>query len=165
MEIEEWFTRVVKFSEVEEYERNPKKISDHNIRGLHASINKFGYVELIVWNERTGKLVDGHSTFKDLVNRGFDSAEMIVVDMSIDMAKAANLTLNNPSIEGRFTGSALDLLVGLDDGREYFEDGNLNALRESLESGIKPRHSNKNDGDTECPLCGHGWDIDSDDIE
>ncbi|CAM5794058.1 hypothetical protein BBOR36S_03379 [Brevibacillus borstelensis] len=35
---------------------------------LKYSIEEFGYVEPIVWNERTGNLVGGHQQFKILVH-------------------------------------------------------------------------------------------------
>ncbi|WP_342772860.1 hypothetical protein [Paenibacillus lentus] len=48
---------------------------------LRRSIEEFGYVEPIVWNERTGNMVGGHQRYKILVNElGQTEVAVSVVD-------------------------------------------------------------------------------------
>ena len=39
---------------------NPRTISSEALDGLYHSVERFGLVELIVWNRRTGHVVGGH---------------------------------------------------------------------------------------------------------
>lgn len=47
-------------------EANPK---DHDLGALHTSMDKFGYVEIPVLNEATGKLVAGHGRIETLMQK------------------------------------------------------------------------------------------------
>lgn len=47
-------------------EANPK---DHDLGALHTSMDKFGYVEIPVLNETTGKLVAGHGRIETLIQK------------------------------------------------------------------------------------------------
>ncbi|MET3828630.1 ParB-like chromosome segregation protein Spo0J [Paenibacillus sp. DS2363] len=42
--------------------------ADVEYKKLRRSIEEFGYVEPIVWNERTGHMVCGHQRYKKMVN-------------------------------------------------------------------------------------------------
>ena len=50
---------------------NPKKHSDKQVDGQRKNIKAFGYLGGIVWNQRTGNLIDGHRRVKalDLLNK------------------------------------------------------------------------------------------------
>ncbi|WP_338011188.1 hypothetical protein [Paenibacillus alvei] len=41
---------------------------DPEYEKLRRSIEEFGYIDPIVWNERTGNMVGGHQRYKILVN-------------------------------------------------------------------------------------------------
>ena len=43
---------------------NPKKHTDKQVDGQRKNIRNFGYLGGIVWNERTGNLIDGHRRLK-----------------------------------------------------------------------------------------------------
>jgi hypothetical protein len=61
-------------------ERNPKL---HAARDIDASITRFGFVEPIVMDERTGRLVAGHGRLEDLLTKqqgGGAPPDGIVVD-------------------------------------------------------------------------------------
>jgi len=76
---------------------NPRldlKPGDPAYEKLKKSINTFGCVEPIVWNERTGNLVGGHQRFKVLIEKGCTEIEVSVVDLSQDKEKALNIALN-----------------------------------------------------------------------
>ncbi|WP_035295962.1 site-specific DNA-methyltransferase [Brevibacillus thermoruber] len=68
---------------------------DSEYEKLKRSIEEFGYVEPLVWNERTGNLVGGHQRYKILVNeQGATEVEVSVVDLDETREKALNLALN-----------------------------------------------------------------------
>ena len=68
---------------------------DPDYEKLKRSIEDFGYVEPLVWNERTGNLVGGHQRYKILVNeQGATEVEVSVVDLDETREKALNLALN-----------------------------------------------------------------------
>lgn len=56
---------------IKEADINPK---DHNIPGVRASIDRFGYVSPLVMDDRTGRLVAGHGRLASLLARQ-DSGE------------------------------------------------------------------------------------------
>ncbi len=67
---------------------------DAEYEKLKRSITEFGYIEPLVWNERTGTLVSGHQRFKILIEQGAQEVEVSVVDLPITKEKALNLALN-----------------------------------------------------------------------
>lgn len=76
---------------------NPRvnlKPGDQEYERLKKSILEFGYVEPIVWNERTGNVVGGHQRLKVLIELGYDLIDAVVVDLDEDKEKALNLALN-----------------------------------------------------------------------
>ena len=89
---------------------NPRMISDPAMAGLEASIKRFGLVEPVVWNERTGHVVGGHQRLKVLGRMGETETEVIVVDLPESEERALNVTLNNPHITGTFTPELQPLL-------------------------------------------------------
>lgn len=68
---------------------------DPEYEKLKRSIEEFGYVEPLVWNERTGNLVGGHQRYKIIVNeQGATEIEVSVVNLDETREKALNLALN-----------------------------------------------------------------------
>lgn len=60
--------------------RNPK---DHDLGLVHASIGRFGYIEPVIVDDRTGKLVSGHGrtlTLRQMRDAGQDPPAGITVD-------------------------------------------------------------------------------------
>lgn len=89
---------------------NPRTISAKAKDGLRASIDRFGLVDLPVWNKRTGHIVGGHQRYDILLEKGETEAEVIVVELSAKDEKALNVALNSPTIAGEFTDSLQQLL-------------------------------------------------------
>ncbi|MFA7254677.1 MAG: DNA modification methylase [Candidatus Omnitrophota bacterium] len=90
---------------------NPRvdlKPGDPEYEKLKRSIETFGYVEPLVWNERTGTLVSGHQRLKILREQGIKTVKVSVVDLTVEREKALNIALNK--IEGRWEE---DLLLNL----------------------------------------------------
>jgi len=81
---------------------NPRKNltpKDAEYKKLKRSIEKFGYVEPIIVNERTGNVVGGHQRLKVLQDIGTKEIEVSVVDLSEAEEKALNIALNKISGE------------------------------------------------------------------
>ena len=90
---------------------NPRRISDRAMKGLRASLERFGELGGIVYNKRTGRLVGGHQRVKALAAMGVKDAEVRVVDLPIAEEKAANLALNHPGIGGEWDDALLAVVL------------------------------------------------------
>ena len=99
-------------------EYNPRKDlkpGDVEYERLKRSIEEFGYVEPIVWNKRTGRVIGGHQRLKVLKETGTKEIEVSVVDLPEEKEKALNIALNK--IQGDWDYAKLkDLLEELDTG-------------------------------------------------
>lgn len=71
MKIKQSETKSVMRSQLSLNPYNPKKHSDKQVDGQRKNIKAFGYLGGIVWNQRTGNLIDGHRRVKalDLLNK------------------------------------------------------------------------------------------------
>lgn len=134
--------------------RNPRTVSDEALAGLSASVTTFGDLSLIVFNERTGVLVGGHQRLKTL--RAAGAKEFVrepgaqfgyiedpktkerftirFVDWDENKQRLANLTANNPHIQGEFNDDAVAQLRELEE-LEGFDALKLEALQEELLAG------------------------------
>ena len=164
--VKTWKIQTVKLADVKMRPDNPRSISEKALEGLKRSIARFGCVEPIVWNKRTGHIVGGHQRYFLLLEAGVTEAKMVVVDMTDEEELAANLTLNNPEIEGTWNDEAVDLLHQVEtQDAELFNSLNMDALKSSLEKAPKPPDDpSQPHGDTECPCCHHRWDIQVEDV-
>lgn len=61
---------------------------------LKRSIETFGLVEPIIWNERGGTVISGHQRLKVLLELGHAETQCVVVDLDADQEKALNLAMN-----------------------------------------------------------------------
>ena len=61
--------------------RKDLKPGDPEYEKLKRSIEQFGYVEPVIWNERTGRVVGGHQRLKVLQDSGITEIECVVVDL------------------------------------------------------------------------------------
>ncbi|PSJ93899.1 DNA modification methylase [Brevibacillus fortis] len=62
---------------------------------LKRSIEEFGYLEPVIWNEVTGNIVGGHQRYKILLNeQGRTEIEVVVVQLEPEKEKALNIALN-----------------------------------------------------------------------
>lgn len=159
-------TKKIRLEHVKPLDDNPREASRDVLEGLEESVRRFGYVEPIVWNQHTNRIVGGHQRYRILVKNGVEEATVLVVDMTDEEELAANITLNNPEIEGEWDDSVVDLLSSIEgDDSDLFSKLRLDDLRNTLE-GKRPRRNDKGErpGDTTCPCCGHEWDVDEGDV-
>jgi len=117
---------------------NPRKElrpTDREYKKLARSIDKFGYVEPIIWNERTGNVVGGHQRLKILIASGVKKIDVSVVDLSDQDEKALNIALNK--IDGEWDNEKLFALIdelsqSLDATITGFDQEEIDAMIASL---------------------------------
>ena len=86
-----------RLSELNPAPYNPRKDLqpyDEEYEKLKRSVQEFGYVEPIIWNERTGYVVGGHQRLKVLRQLGETEIDCVVVDLPSDREAALNVALN-----------------------------------------------------------------------
>ena len=147
---------------------NPRKISERAMKGLRASLERFGELGGIVFNRRTGRLVGGHQRVKALAAMGIEDAEVRVVDLPVAEEKAANLALNHPGIGGEWDDALLAVVLDevqrdLPTAFDELQLGDIIGAPSAL------THDGENDGDEssteevdvdgfdldhKCPRCG-----------
>ena len=87
---------------------------DETYKNLQQSIEAFGYIEPIIWNERTGHVIGGHQRLKVLLAKGYSEIEVSRIDVSEEDEKLLNVALNK--ITGRWDMDKLeDLLRDIQD--------------------------------------------------
>jgi len=92
--VEELRIEKKKISELKEFPGNPRSIDLRTLEKLKKSIQEFGYVEPLVWNERTGHVVGGNQRLKVLKSLGIEEVDVVVINISEVQEKTLNLALN-----------------------------------------------------------------------
>jgi len=105
----------MKVSDLKYAPYNPRKIDDKELAKLKRSISEFGYVEPIVWNQRTGFVVGGNQRLKALRELEIEEVDVVVVDLDDAKEKALNVALNKISGEWDFI-KLKDVLTDIDTG-------------------------------------------------
>lgn len=126
--------RTLKAAELKAAEYNPRRDlqpEDAEYIKLRRSMEEFGYVEPIIWNQRSGNVVGGHQRLKVLLEQGAEDIEVVVVDLDDKDEKILNVLLNK--VKGRWDiGKLADLLQELDEAGAMeltgFEDWELQSL-------------------------------------
>lgn len=107
---------------------NPRDISDRAFEGLKESIKKFGFVDPIIVNKRSGNIIGGHQRLKAAQSLEMTDVPVVEIDVGDIEEKALNVTLNNQSISGFYTDTLQDLLAEVSNELEDFNDLLLNDL-------------------------------------
>lgn len=79
---------------------NPRKDlckNDPEYQSIKNSIDRYGYIDPIIWNEKTGNIVGGHQRLKILKEQGLNEVDVVVVDYDEDTEKTCNIALNKVS--------------------------------------------------------------------
>lgn len=125
-------------------EYNPRKDlkpGDEEYEKLKRSIEEFGYVEPVIWNKTTGRVVGGHQRLKVLIDLGITEVDCVVVEMDEAKEKALNIALNK--ISGDWDKDKLALLIADLQGEDFdvsltgFDPAEIDDLfKGSLKDGI-----------------------------
>ncbi|WP_412094834.1 ParB N-terminal domain-containing protein [Bacillus atrophaeus] len=70
---------------------------DPEYDALKKSIEQFGYIDPLIWNEKTGNLVGGHQRYKILMEESPKEITVSVVSLDESKEKALNIALNKIS--------------------------------------------------------------------
>ena len=103
---------------------NPRKIltpEDKPWRKLRKSIEEFGLVEPLIWNETTGHVVGGHMRLSILKHLNWTEAPVCVAHLSEAREKALNVILNNGDAQSRYDADKLQALLTELEGEPEFE--------------------------------------------
>ena len=122
--------------------RKDLKPGDAEYEKLKRSIEQFGYVEPVIWNQTTGHVVGGHQRLKVLMDMGMTEVDCVVVAMDEEKEKALNIALNK--ISGDWDKDKLALLIADLQGTDFdvsltgFEPAEIDALfKDTLKDGVK----------------------------
>jgi DNA modification methylase len=116
---------------------NPREIEPHQLEALKRSIDRWGFVEPVIVNKRTGLIVGGHQRTKAAIELAIEEVPVTYVDLDDDAEKALNIALNK--IAGDWDEQKLsDLLADLEKGGQDLEDlgfesGEIDELLKDLE--------------------------------
>lgn len=155
-------TEVMKLEDINPAPYNPRvelQPGDAQYEALKNSLGRFGLVEPLVVNRKTGNLISGHQRLNVLKAQGIEEAEVIVADLDEEAEKAANIAMNK--IEGEWDYDKLDEIFEGMDREELkftgFEPGEVasmyeEALEEEAETPKQGGGGNGNgEGDAEEP--------------
>jgi len=121
----------ISLSEIKPFPDNPRDIDQKALEGLRKSLERFGYIDLLVVNKRNMVLVSGHQRLKVLLEAGVESVLAVIVDLDDLAHKSMCLTLNNQQIMGHFTAAVIPLLEQLrNEMPDEYLDLRLQELRE-----------------------------------
>lgn len=141
--------------------RKDLKPGDAEYDKLKRSIEQFGYVEPVIWNKTTGRVVGGHQRLKVLMDMGMTEVDCVVVEMDEDKEKALNIALNK--ISGDWDKDKLALLIADLQGADFdvsltgFEPAELDDL---LNIGADAKDDNFDvDAELEKPTFSKAGDI------
>jgi len=122
--------------------RKDLKPGDPEYEKLKRSLEQFGYVEPVIWNKTTGRVVGGHQRLKVLQDMGHTEVDCVVVEMPEDQEKALNIALNK--ISGEWDKDKLALLIADLQGTDFdvsltgFDPAEIDDLfKDTLKDGIK----------------------------
>lgn len=124
---------------------NPRKDlqpGDAEYEKLKRSVETFGYVEPIIWNEQTGRIVGGHQRLKVMQDLGYQEIECVIIDIEEAQEKALNVALNK--ISGSWDEDKLMTLITDLEGSDFdvsltgFDVAELDELfKDTLTDGIE----------------------------
>ena len=97
--------------------RKDLKPGDKEYEKLKRSIEQFGYVEPVIWNATTSRVVGGHQRLKVLIDMGITEVECVIVEMGEEKEKALNVALNK--ISGEWDNDKLALLIADLQGADF----------------------------------------------
>lgn len=141
--VTKWPREIWPVGEIKPAGYNPRRISPEALEGLKASLSAFGELQPVVVNRRTGHIVGGHQRFEALVALGEKEIEVVVADFDEATEKAANISLNNPAIQGTWDNDLLDELLAEFRSSDTEFSGFAQELRfdELIESFVSPLES------------------------
>jgi hypothetical protein len=96
--------RNLPLSDLENAEYNPRLMAAGAMQGLRQSLSAYGVLELPVVNIQDGKMriISGHQRVQAMREEGVTDIDCVVVEFDEATEMAANITMNNPAIQGTY---------------------------------------------------------------
>ena len=119
---------------------------DEDYESIRYSLERYGLVQPIVWNERTGNVVSGHQRLTVLQNQGVQEVEVSVVNLDDIAEKQLNVALNKT--EGSWDNDKLtELLIelGEDAIRTGFTQEEIDVLQKEVSSYFDDEAADEHD--------------------
>lgn len=136
-----WSTEKRKVSDLIDYDKNPRVIRDKQLKALHQSIEKFGYIDLVQVNI-DNTIIGGHQRVRVLREQGQADTEIEVRvpsrELTVDEFQEINIRLNLNRGEfdfGKLIDGSFKTDMLLDAGFENYQLGLSNQL---LDLATKP---------------------------
>ena len=175
----------LRYAPIDALEADPENPKTHDVDEIVAAIRRFGFLDPVLHDGRTGRLIAGHGDRSALlalresdeeapsgIRVGETGEWMVPVvygweSTSDDEARAALVSLNETTIRGGYDEPALlailERLETVDDGLTGtgFNDLAIDALRDRLaETGADEFPAVDTDPTLghRCPSCGYEWD-------
>ena len=124
---------------------NPRKDlqpGDSEYEKIKRSLEEFGYVDPVIWNKTTGRVVGGHQRLKVLASMGRTEVECVVVELNEEKEKALNVALNK--ISGDWDKEKLAVLITDLDASDFdvsltgFDAAEIDDLfKDTLRDGVE----------------------------
>ncbi|MFA5693595.1 MAG: ParB N-terminal domain-containing protein, partial [Acholeplasmataceae bacterium] len=94
-----WESRIIGHGEMDPHELipNPKNWRTHpklQEKALEGALEDIGWIQDVIVNERTGKLLDGHLRVELAKKRGEHKIPVVMVDLSEEEEELALITLD-----------------------------------------------------------------------
>lgn len=109
---------------------NPRRLTESQFDSLRNSINQFGFVEPVIVNKTTNRIVGGHQRIRAAESLGISELPVYFVELDEPREKALNVALNK--ISGEWDTTLLsELLESLDSDLQEltgFNDAELKLL-------------------------------------
>jgi len=152
---------------------NPRQIDEHQMSALKRSIDRWGFVEPVIVNKRSGVIVGGHQRTAAALELALETVPVTYVDLDDDAEKALNIALNK--IAGDWDEDKLqELLAELEQGGQELEalgfgGSEIEALLHELEQDGEGKEYEVPGGgeisaedfsefEHTCPRCNFEWD-------
>lgn len=133
---DKWPIEIIHRSKITEHPFNPRRITPAAKKRLKSSLDKNGFLDVLTWNKRTGRLLSGHQRLKvmDATSETKDDYTVTcrVVDLEEKDEAAPLIAMNNSQAQGEFEFDQLaEMLRGMEaDSLDAtgFDSGTLHSL-------------------------------------
>ena len=133
-------TKIFKVNELKSLSCNPRKAltkDDLAYKQLKKSIEKFDYVDPLIFNTKTNHLISGHQRLTVLKDLGYTEIEVNCVDLDEEKEKSLNIALNKISGEWDET-KLLNIIDELEKNDDFvleeigFSSFEINSLQDNF---------------------------------
>lgn len=127
---------IVKISELNPSQYNPRSWNNNQIAGLKTSIIEFGLIDPIIANKNKNRkniVIGGHFRLHVANELGIEKVPVVYINLNEQKEKALNVALNNEHTQGNWTPELLPLLKEIESTEPaLFEELNLRPLKDGI---------------------------------